>query len=189
MNRTMITAAIAAVALTATAADARQSARQRGVASGQEARERATTRDLNTQQMSAQAATGSQMGQMSAAPSGSAAMPAGSTAMADQGSPTGAAPMTGMAPDAGTVATTGTMGTTSEMAPANDPVASPGAGQSTMPPQDAAGMSSMSSGTGSAMAADGMMMSNGKWMMGDRPATKAEIKAHKDMMKAQNKPM
>ena len=32
-------------------------------------------------------------------------------------------------------------------------------------------------------AADGMMQKDGKWMMGDRPATKAEIAAHKKAMK------
>lgn len=51
MSKMMITAAITAMAFTATAADARPNARQRGVASGQEARERAATKDLNAQQL------------------------------------------------------------------------------------------------------------------------------------------
>jgi len=51
MNKTMITAVVAALAMTATAADARQSARQRGVASGQEAKERMATKNLNAQQL------------------------------------------------------------------------------------------------------------------------------------------
>ena len=190
MNRTMFTAAIAALALTATAADARQSARERGVASGQEARERAATKALNTQQMSAQAGVGSPMGQTGqmGAPD-SAAMPMGSTATTDQGAAAAAAPMASIA-----TPETGNMAQTSQMAPANDPVAAPGPAS---PTGDMAGgthdssMAGMSHGSSSTMSTDGMMMTNGKWMMGDRPATKAEIKAHKDMMKQEkmSKPM
>ncbi len=36
----------------------------------------------------------------------------------------------------------------------------------------------------SMMTADGMTQKEGKWMMGDRPATKAEVAQHKKMMKA-----
>lgn len=49
-NHAMLAAAIAATALTA-AAEARPTARERGIASGQEARERVTTRQLNSQQL------------------------------------------------------------------------------------------------------------------------------------------
>lgn len=52
MSKTILTAMIAAAALTATVADARTSASKRGIASGTESRERATTRDLNAQQLS-----------------------------------------------------------------------------------------------------------------------------------------
>ena len=88
----------------------------------------------------------------------------------------------------------------------------PGPAQSSEQPRDSAGMSpptttsrngnlsggthdasmpGMTHGTSSAMAADMMVMTNGKWMMGDRPATKAEITAHKRMMKQEkmSKPM
>lgn len=88
---------------------------------------------------------------------------------------------------------------------------SPGPSQSSEQPRDSAGMSpptttspngnlsggshdasmpGMTHGTSSMASADGMVMTNGKWMMGDRFATKAEIKEHKRMMKAdQTKPM
>ncbi len=36
----------------------------------------------------------------------------------------------------------------------------------------------------SAMAADGLTMKEGKWMMGDRPATKSEISKHNKLMRA-----
>lgn len=43
--------------------------------------------------------------------------------------------------------------------------------------------SSASTGSTTTAAADMMTERDGKWYVGDRPATKAEIKAHKKMMK------
>ena len=81
----------------------------------------------------------------------------------------------------------------------------PGPSQSNQQPRDTAGMSppatttangnlsggsyeanapGRTEGSGTPMAsADGMTMKEGKWMMGDRPASKAEIAKHKRMMK------
>ncbi len=93
MKAQFLLAALAATALTATAVDARGSARHRGVASGQEAKERMTTRDLNQQQLA---------GGGPAMAGGNAAMaPAAAPAMNDAGTPppapdAGAAPMAPM---------------------------------------------------------------------------------------------
>ncbi len=93
MTRTIIAALVAATALTATAADARTSARQRGVASGQEARERMMTRDLNAQQLNG--ATQTAMAPAAATSPGTA-MPASE----GQPAPETATPMTETTPPA-----------------------------------------------------------------------------------------
>lgn len=109
MTRTILTAAVAVLALTATAADARQSARQRGVASGQEAKERAATKELNAQQLANAGAVGS------------AAMTAPATS-ATSATP----PMTPTAPDAAS----------STMPPPAEPMMSPSTAtpEGAMPP-------------------------------------------------------
>lgn len=83
MTRKLLTALVAATALTAVAADA-QNTRKRGVASGQEARERATTRDLNSQQLAGVGAGAASGGSMTPSDTSASGMTsgAGSTGMA-----------------------------------------------------------------------------------------------------------
>ena len=110
MTRTFLTAAIATLALTATVADARTNARQRGNASGLEAKERMATKELNAQQLAGVAAM------PMAAPPQAAMTPA---------SPDMAAPATGAMPAAPDAAATGMspsgMAPSSEAVPATDP--------------------------------------------------------------------
>ena len=100
MTRTFLTAAIATLALTATVADARTSARQRGNASGQEAKERMATKELNAQQLAGVAAmpmaatpsTPMTPGSSDMAAPATSAMPAAPDAAATGMSPSGIAP-------------------------------------------------------------------------------------------------
>lgn len=157
MSKMMITAAIAAMAFIATAADARQTARQRGVASGQEARERTTTKDLNAQQLASVGAGAGGMNQPGMAPQGM---------------------QQGMAPTTAAPAPAGDAGSTMPQAP--DAAAGPAAPMEA----EAAPMShDMAHAPNTTASAETMTERDGKWYMGDRPATKAEIKAHKQMMK------
>lgn len=111
----LLTALVAATAMTAVAADARQNARQRGMASGAETRERAATRDLNAQQLAG----------------GGAAMAGGNAAMAPAAVPEAGQPMA--APEAGG----GAMAPMTETTPPADGSAMPDAPPAT-PQPDAA---------------------------------------------------
>lgn len=112
MSKTIFTALIAAAALTATVADARPNARQRGVASGAEARERATTRDLNAQQLSGAGAVSSAPSAMSTPDAGNPAMSmpdagttgAGTATPADTAAPSSPDAMGPMTPSGTTTA-------------------------------------------------------------------------------------
>lgn len=182
MNRMFVTAAIAAVALTATAVDARPSARQRGNASGQESRERAATKQLNAQQLAGG----------SAGMAGTASMAGGSGMAGDTAaSSAGGSSTTGMG---STTTGMGTMGTASgsdstmpQASGAPEAMPAPMADTNTAMPGTTSGMSNGSADM-AGMDHGAMMQKDGKWMMGDRPATKAEIASHKKMMKDQ-KPM
>lgn len=110
VNRAMLAAAIAATTLTA-AADARPTARERDVASGQEARERVTTRQLNSQQLASAGAAA-----MPGAAQADAAMP-----MAPAEASSTAAPDAATAPVTPTTEATPATGSPAAVPPAPQP--------------------------------------------------------------------